>query len=161
MKMKKDPIKEVDLSSAEKKMQKSVLTVEKNYNSALANGKDSYKKLILKKDVVKQSLEQFKTQVDAYNPFVDTRGASYVTAGVESLKQEVQSCNEDIVSKRKQLNDNIVEEINQYADNNQIKLNTQHKEIQSGIQTTVVSELQKSIDTYKVYICYSQTDLQM
>ena len=150
MKMKKDPIKEVDLSSAEKKMQKSVLAVEKNYNSALANGKDRYKKLILKKDVVKQSLEQFKTQVDAYNPFVDTRGASYVTAGVESLKQEVQSCNEDIVSKRKQLNDNIVEEINQYADNNQIKLNTQHKEIQSGIQTTVVSELQKSIDTYMV-----------
>ena len=150
MKMKKDPIKEVDLSSAEKKMQKSVLAVEKNYNSALANGKDSYKKLILKKDVVKQSLEQFKTQVDAYNPFVDTRGASYVTAGVENLKHEVQSCNEDAVSKRKQLNDNIVEEINQYAGSNQIKLNTQHKEIQTDIQTTVVSELQKSVNTYMV-----------
>ena len=50
MKMKKDPIKEVDLSSAEKKMQKSVLAVEKNYNLALANGKDSYKKLVLKKN---------------------------------------------------------------------------------------------------------------
>lgn len=150
MKMKKDPIKEVDLSGAEKKMQKSVLAVEKNYKSALANGKDSYKKLILKKDVVKQSLEQFKTQADAYNPFVDTKGNSYVTAGVESLKHEVQGCNTDIISKRKQLNDSIIEEMNQYASSNQIKLNTQHKEIQTGIQTTVVSELQKSVDTYMV-----------
>lgn len=148
LKMKKDPIKEVDLSSTEKKMQKSVSDVEKNYNLALANGKDSYKKLILKKDVVKQSLEKFKTQVDAYNPFVDTKGASYVTAGVESLKNEVQGCNVDIISKRKELNDNIIEEINQYAGSNQIKLNTQQKEIQTGIQTTVVSELQKSVDTY-------------
>ena len=148
MKEKDDPIAAINLKTEEKNMKSAVSAINKNYQSALSNGKDAYKKLVLNQGTVKGSLNQLKTQVDGFNPFIDVKGNSYVITGLESLKSEVQTSNAEISNKRTQLNDSIAEEVNLYANSSQVKIDTQRKEVQNSIDTTVVSDLQGTVDGY-------------
>lgn len=148
MKEKDAPIAAIDLKTEEKNMKSAVSAINKNYQSALSNGKDAYKKLVLNQGTVKESLNQLKTQVDGFNPFIDVKGNSYVITGLESLKSEVQTSNTEILNKRTQLNDSIAEEVNLYANSSQVKIDTQRKEVQNSIDTTVVSDLQGTVDGY-------------
>lgn len=148
MKEKKDPIADINLKTEEKNMKSAVSAIDKNYQTALTDGKDAYKKLVLNQGTVKESLSLLKTQVDAFNVFTDSKGTSYITTGLESLESEVHTSNTEISNKRTQLNDSIAEEVNFYANSSQVKIDTQRKEVQNSIDTSVVSDLQGTVDGY-------------
>lgn len=148
MKVKDDPIKDVSLTKQEKNMKSAVTSIDKNYQSALTNGKNAYKKLVLNQGKVNDSIDLLKTQVDGFNAFTDTKGNSYITSGLESLKNEVQTSNTEISNKRTQLNESIAGEVNLSVNNNQQKIDKERKEVQNSIDTKVVSDLQGAVDGY-------------
>lgn len=148
MKVKDDPIKDVSLTKQEKNMVSAVTSIHKNYQTALTNGKNAYKILVLNRGKVKDSLDLLQTQVDGFNAFTDTKGNSYITSGLESLKNEVQTSNTEIFNKRTQLNESIAGEVNQSINDNQQIMDNERKEVQNSIDTKVVSDLQGTLDGY-------------
>lgn len=143
-----DPIKMVNLDKESAKMQNAVKSVQNNYDTALKSGQDDFTKIESNSKPVSASLGNVKAEIDAFNPLTDQEGKSYTALGLTSLENEVNASNADITTKREELNNSMVAEINEYAAGQQPRIDMQQEDIDKSISTSVVSDLQKKVDSY-------------
>lgn len=147
-KEKEDPIKEINLTKEEKNMKNAVKSINNNYDEALKNGRTAFFSLLKNKSAVTTSLTELKTKVQKSNPVLNIEGKSLLLEGITNLENEVNIVNGNMLSKRDDLNRSIVEQIDAYAANNQVKLNKEQEKIQGSISTSVMADFQKVVDAY-------------
>jgi len=145
---KEEKIKDITLAKEEKSMQRGIKGIETNYNNALENGKKDYKDIVSNKKLVDDALGILKGKIEAFQPFTDEKGTSYIQTGMASLNSEVFACNEDMQTKRSDLTSAICEEINQNGSYHESKIADHNKDVQEKIDTVVIQDLQKPLNEY-------------
>lgn len=147
IKINKDTIENVDLTKDKQNIQNAFSAIKENYNTSITKGQSDFKILASSKDKVNQTFTELCKAFKLIDPMKNEKGEFITKAGLNSVGDKVDELNTNVKNQRSKLNDDIKKEIDQYAQKVQLQLNGDISDINTKIQTQVVSDLQNDVDT--------------
>lgn len=140
-------VKPVDLRVENENLERSVQSIEKDFNNALDNGQKDYQEVVGNNQKLEQSLEVLEKSIEKTDPLLDVNGNYNLTSGIQSVNNLIDEKNQFITAKRENLRSSIAEEMEFYMQSQENgKLITQQNTIQTNIKKNVVSQLQNALN---------------
>ncbi len=140
-------VKPVDLSAENSNLDKSVRSLEKDFNNALDDGQKDYQKVVENNKNLEKALAGLEKSIEKTDPFLDTSGNCNYTAGLVKVNQVIDEKNTLITDKRDLLKDSLTAEVISYKDNQTNKLAQQRNTIQNDLKQSVLSDMQTSVNS--------------